>query len=104
MVMLDIFNNSGSTAVEMKDRWVTVTTNTNGVDLSSRDLPQVMQLPDGKTLLLSGGWNTASTRLTSQTIAYSADTNSWNAYANYVEVPFGNRQMWVTISRKWIGF
>lgn len=93
MVMLDVFNNSGSTADEMKDKWVTITTNTNGVDLNSRDFPQIMQLPDDKTLLISGGWNTANTRLTSQTITYNSETNSWKDYANYTEEPYGNRQM-----------
>ncbi|KAG2202471.1 hypothetical protein INT47_013087 [Mucor saturninus] len=93
IVMLDVFNNSGSTADEMMNRWVTVTTNTNGVDLNARDFPQIMQMPDDKTLLISGGWNNAYTKLTSQTITYNSETNSWKNYANYTEAPYGNRQI-----------
>ncbi|KAI7871988.1 uncharacterized protein EV154DRAFT_529417 [Mucor mucedo] len=93
IVMLDVFNSSGSTADEMMNRWVTVTTNTNGVDLKARDFPQIMQMPDDKTLLISGGWNNAYTKLTSQTITYNSETNSWKNYANYTEAPYGNRQI-----------
>ncbi|KAG2202470.1 hypothetical protein INT47_013086 [Mucor saturninus] len=97
MVMLDVFNNSGSTADEMKDRWTTVTTNTNGVKLNSREAPQIMQLDD-KTLLLSGGYNKEYTKLTSQTVTYNSETNSWKEYADYIETPYGNRQIYFASS------
>lgn len=93
MTMLDISNNSGSTADDLKNKWATVTTNPNGLDIKSRDSPQAMQLPDGKTLVLSGGWNNAFTNLVSQTIAFNGENQFWIGYANYTEPPYGNRQM-----------
>lgn len=91
--MLDIRSGSGSTLDELKNQWVTVTTNTNGLDIKTRMYTQSMQLPDGKTLLLSGGWNRDYANLVQQTIAFNGEDLSWQGYANYTESPYGNRQM-----------
>jgi hypothetical protein len=93
MIMLDILSNSEITADELKDKWATVTTYTNGLNIQPRDVPQTMQLPDGKTLLLRGGCNTASSKLAYQTISFNAESHSWEGYANYAEGAYRNRQM-----------
>ncbi|KAI7896273.1 uncharacterized protein EV154DRAFT_492872, partial [Mucor mucedo] len=92
MVMLDIFNNSGSTAEEMKGKWAIIYPNTPA-DLNARQYPQHMQTDD-KTLLISGGNNKATTRLTAQTATYNSETNSWKEYPEYQEGSYGNRQIY----------
>lgn len=93
MVMLDIVNGSGSTLDELKDQWVTVTTFPNGLDITTRAYTQSMQLSDGKTLLISGGWNNDYTNLAVQTLAFNAEDLGWRGFANYTEYPYGDRQM-----------
>ena len=93
LMYLDIVNGSGISTAELATKWTPITSITNGINIQSRDNPQSMVLPDGKTLLLSGGWNSADSKLVSQTIAYNADSNSWSGYPSYTEPPFGVRQM-----------
>ncbi|KAG2234679.1 hypothetical protein INT48_005831 [Thamnidium elegans] len=96
---LDIVYGSGNSTEELATRWTTITANTNGVNnIQSRRNPQSMVLPDGKTMLLSGGWNSDKSGLVSQTIAYNADNNSWSAYPSYTEPPFGVRQIYYASS------
>ncbi|KAG2203960.1 hypothetical protein INT47_007543 [Mucor saturninus] len=92
--MLDIFNSSKSTADQLKDRWETITTNTAGIDLKARDAPQTVQLPDGKTMLMSGGWSSRTSKLSAQTIAFNAENRSWVSYPDYTEAPYGVRQIY----------
>lgn len=95
MNMLDISSNIGSTADALKSKWEKVATASNNLDIQARDSPQFMQMPDGKTLLISGGWIYSNTNLAYQTIAFNGETQTWNSYANYIEGSYGNRQMWV---------
>ncbi|KAI7889480.1 uncharacterized protein EV154DRAFT_514362 [Mucor mucedo] len=98
MVMLDIVNGSGSTLDELKDQWVTVTTFPNGLDITTRAYTQSMQLSDGKTLLISGGWNNDYTNLAVQTLAFNAEDLGWRGFANYTEYPYGDRQIYYASS------
>ncbi|KAG2202458.1 hypothetical protein INT47_013074 [Mucor saturninus] len=98
MVMLDIVNGSGSTLDELKDQWVTVTTFPNGLDITTRAYTQSMQLSDGKTLLISGGWNNDYSNLAVQTLAFNAEDLSWRGFANYTEYPYGDRQIYYASS------
>jgi hypothetical protein len=50
MNMLDISTNIGSTADELKNKWVTISTNTKNLNIRPRYEPQTMLLPDGKTM------------------------------------------------------
>lgn len=95
MIMLDIFNSSGTTADEFKDKWVTVTTNTNGLDIKGRNGISTVPLPDGKSMLLLGGGVTGTTKLASQMIAFNGETKTWQGYPDYTEPPYGSRQMLV---------
>ncbi|KAI9253103.1 hypothetical protein EDC94DRAFT_620243 [Helicostylum pulchrum] len=98
LMYLDIVYGSGNSTKELATRWTTIAANTNGVNIQSRRNPQSMVLPEGKTMLLSGGWNSDKSGLVSQTIAYSADNNSWSAYPSYTEPPFGVRQIYYASS------
>jgi hypothetical protein len=93
MNMLDISSNIGSTSDELKNKWARIATNTNNIDIQPRDSAQTMQMPDGKTLLISGGWIYTNTNLVSQTIAFNGESQSWASYANYTDGTYGNRQM-----------
>lgn len=93
MVMLDIVNGSGSTLDELKNQWVTVTTYPNGLDITTRVFTQSTQLPDGKSLLISGGWNNDYNNLAAQTLVFNGEDLTWRGFANYTEYPYGNRQM-----------
>lgn len=92
--MLDISSYVGSTASELENKWVTVNTAETSINMEHRTNQQSMQLSDGKNLLISGGLTLyTKPALKDQTIVFNADTLSWEAYPNYEEPPFGNRQM-----------
>lgn len=92
--MLDISAYSGSTAEELSDKWVTITTSNNNIDVKKRDGPQSMTLPDGKTMLIIGGtFPDNDSPLVSQTLAFNRETQSWGSYESYEDNNFGPRQM-----------
>lgn len=93
MITLDILNMSKSTADELTNKWSYITTDTHGVDVRARDGPQCVLLPDGETMLLSGGFTAGNNKLNRQAIAYNAKSGSWAEYKDYDEVPYGVRQM-----------
>lgn len=93
MTKLGISANFGSTAEELKKKWAIVNTEINNLNIQARDTPQSMQLPDGKTLLIQGGFSRPNVTSNCYTLAFNGETLSWNKYANYQESPYGNRQM-----------
>lgn len=93
MITLDILNLSQSTADELKTKWTYVTTDTRGADVRPRDGPQSVLLPDGETMIISGGFTPGNNKLNSQAISFNAKSMSWAEYGNYNEVPYGVRQM-----------
>ncbi|KAI9365210.1 hypothetical protein BD770DRAFT_378033 [Pilaira anomala] len=95
---LDIVNNKGLLREELSTKWEPIPPYTNGVEMHLRESSQSMALPDGKTMLLSGGWNSEYTSLISQTIAFNVDRNEWTEYPSYEEPPFGNRQIYSAAS------
>ncbi|KAG2234678.1 hypothetical protein INT48_005830 [Thamnidium elegans] len=96
---LDIVYSSGNSTTELATKWTSISSKINGVNIQSRDHPQSLVLPDGKTMIISGGWSTlGSPLLTAQTIAYNADSNSWSGYPSYTEPPFGVRQIYYASS------
>lgn len=97
MNMLDISNSSGKTADELKTMWSRITTNSGSYEIIPRDTAQTMQMPDGKNLLVSGGWSHTGRKLTSQTLTFDGESQSWNQYQNYTEGSYGNRQMYAKI-------
>jgi hypothetical protein len=91
--VLDIVSNSGNTADELKDKWMTITSNTNGLNIQLKHSPQGMQLPDGKTMLSSGDLSDTYSPSTPMTLAFDSETYSWSSYPEYTEPNFGKRQM-----------
>ncbi|KAI7895694.1 uncharacterized protein EV154DRAFT_494626 [Mucor mucedo] len=94
MITLDILNLSQSTADELKTKWTYVTTDTRGADVRPRDGPQSVLLPDGETMIISGGFTPGNNKLNSQAISFNAKSMSWAEYGNYNEVPYGVRQIY----------
>ncbi|KAG2203961.1 hypothetical protein INT47_007544 [Mucor saturninus] len=94
MITLDILNLSQSTADELKTKWTYVTTDTRGADVRPRDGPQCVLLPDGETMILSGGFTAGNNKLNSQAISFNAKSVSWADYGSYNEVPYGVRQIY----------
>ncbi|KAG2203958.1 hypothetical protein INT47_007541 [Mucor saturninus] len=94
IVMLDIFNSSGTTADEFTNNWVTVAPITNGLDIRGRSGIATVSLPDEKTMLLLGGGESGSTKLTSQMLAFNGETVSWQGYPDYTEEPYGVREIY----------
>lgn len=90
--VLDIAAYSGSTADELNDKWQTISSNISELNIKLPSLPQSMALPDGKSMILSGGmgfYNGSSP----STLAYNSENNSWSIYPEYTEFGYGRRQM-----------
>lgn len=94
MYMLDL--SQSATMAQLANNWTLIQPNTNGVTVDSRKCPQVAQITDSE-IIYSGGYGSSANDnpILDQTIAYSAETNSWSKYPNYVEAPYGNRQMYI---------
>ncbi|KAI8097979.1 uncharacterized protein B0P05DRAFT_522815 [Gilbertella persicaria] len=92
--VLDLTNATGKTASELQSQWRAVSSNTNGVDITARQDPQAMELGDGKSMFLNGGFYPSGGHLADQTIVYNAETNSWSKYNAYTEDPYGIRQIY----------
>lgn len=91
--VLDIVALSGSTADELKDKWrhkssIVYTPNTLMSDYSQR-----MVLPDGESMLLSGGGSLIDNPSAPMTRIYHSETNSWSTFPEYKEPDFGRRRM-----------
>lgn len=93
MNVLDIANYNGSTSKELTSQWEMIVTDTTTVTLESRRNTQTMQYPDGKSMLISGGFSSTDVALKDQTLIFNGETRSWNRSENYVEYPYGSRQM-----------
>jgi hypothetical protein len=78
----------------LRDSWKIVTPNTAGVNTEERGSCQYATV-GGTRLVLSGCYNCISKGgpISNQTIVYDVETNSWKSYPNYLEQPYGNRQM-----------
>lgn len=92
--MLDLTISNGDTAAEIQKKWVTVSSDTNDVNIQARYRPQGIALPDGNGFLLSGGFSSTTTPIVDQTIVYNASTNKWSKYPNFEDRSYGNRQMY----------
>ncbi|KAG2204941.1 hypothetical protein INT46_005367 [Mucor plumbeus] len=92
--MLDLTICNGETAAEIQKKWMTVSSDTNGVNIQARYRPQAIALPDGNGFLISGGYSSTSTSIVDQTIVYNASTNKWSKYQNFEDGSYGNRQIY----------
>ncbi|KAI7893663.1 uncharacterized protein EV154DRAFT_600713 [Mucor mucedo] len=98
MNVLDIANYNGSTSKELTSQWEMIVTDTTTVTLESRRNTQTMQYPDGKSMLISGGFSSTDVALKDQTLIFNGETRSWNRSENYVEYPYGSRQIYYAAS------
>lgn len=92
MTVLDIMANSGITTVELQSKWHLIETDRKGLYIEPRWDPQTMELLDGKTMVISGGFGSQRMNYAYQTLAFNGETQSWSAFANYMDGP-DNRQM-----------
>lgn len=92
--MLDLSTCNGETATEIQKKWLTVSSDTNGVNLQARYRPQAIAFPDGDGFLISGGYSATSKSIADQTIVYNVSTNKWSKYQNFKDGSYGDRQMY----------
>lgn len=93
MSLLDVSNLNGSTPKDLATQWENIETDAKTITLQSRRYAQTVPLPDGKSMLINGGSGPGDMLLANQTLVFNGETRSWSCYENYVEYPYGNRQM-----------
>ncbi|OBZ82670.1 Kelch domain-containing protein 1 [Choanephora cucurbitarum] len=92
--VLDLTNATGKSATELDLQWRPVSSNTNGVDITARQLPQSAAVGDGRRIVFTGGYVPSAERLQDDTIIYDAVENKWSKGASYTEPPYGTRQIY----------
>ncbi|KAI8367177.1 hypothetical protein EDC96DRAFT_564753 [Choanephora cucurbitarum] len=85
MVVLDINKNGGDTIGNLNGQWEPASPATNNIKFGRRAYPQTVALPDGKSLMIQGGYNYQNTTFGDQTIIYSTESNAWSKQPNYVD-------------------
>ncbi|KAI8367172.1 hypothetical protein EDC96DRAFT_543909 [Choanephora cucurbitarum] len=85
MIILDINKNGGDTIGNLNDQWEPASPATNNIKFGKRVLSQAVALPDGKSLMIQGGYSFQNTTFEDQTIIYSAESNAWSKLPNYVD-------------------
>ncbi|KAG2213034.1 hypothetical protein INT47_011183 [Mucor saturninus] len=83
-----------STSKDLSTQWESISTDTGGITLESRRFAQTLQLPDGNSMLISGGSGPGDIILKDQTLIFNGETRTWNRSVNYAEYPYGNRQIY----------
>ena len=91
--MLDVNSNNGTSFQNLINKWEAVAPQSSN-NFGFRAFAQAVPFPDGKRLLLQGGYNYENTPLLDQSIVYNAETNSWDKLPNYYDASNGgDRQM-----------
>ncbi|KAI9364297.1 hypothetical protein BD770DRAFT_439967 [Pilaira anomala] len=81
---LDISKNVVTLSSQLNSLWEDVKPlDPTSVITGRRWYPQSAVTPDGKRLLIQGGFNFDTKPMVHQTIAYNSETNTWEALANY---------------------
>lgn len=94
LIALDINSNNGAPYQNLISQWVAVAPQSSTINFGFRAFAQAVPLPDGKRLLIQGGYNYESSPLTDQSIVYNAETNAWEKFSNYYDANNGgDRQM-----------
>ncbi|KAI8328809.1 hypothetical protein EDC96DRAFT_530140 [Choanephora cucurbitarum] len=95
LIMLDINKNDGKPFGNLINQWENVTPVSNRIVFGRRAFAQTVALPDGKSMMVQGGYNYKSTSIEDQNIVYNAETNAWSIQPNYYEAQNGgNRQIY----------
>ncbi|KAI8372201.1 hypothetical protein BD560DRAFT_395457 [Blakeslea trispora] len=92
--VLDLTNATGKSASELQSSWTTLTSNTNGVDISPRLRPQSAEMGNGRHMFFNGGYTYTTERLKDPNIIYDAVENRWSSHTPYTEPPYGPRQIY----------
>ncbi|KAI8367174.1 hypothetical protein EDC96DRAFT_543911 [Choanephora cucurbitarum] len=85
MIILDINKNGGDTIGNLNSQWEPASPATNNINFGKRTFLQAVALPDGKSLMIQGGYSFKNTTFGDQTIIYSAESNAWTKQPNYVD-------------------
>lgn len=94
LITLDINSNNGAPYQNIISQWVAAVPQSSMINFGFRAFAQAVPLPDGKRLLIQGGYNYESTPLTDQSIIYNTETNTWEKFSNYYDANNGgDRQM-----------
>ncbi|KAF1796000.1 hypothetical protein V8B55DRAFT_1468748 [Mucor lusitanicus] len=94
LTVLDINSNNGSSFQNLINKWEPVAFQSAN-SFGFRAFAQAVPFPDGKRLLLQGGYNYESTPLLDHSIVYNAETNSWDKLPNYYDANNGgDRQIY----------
>ncbi|KAI7893495.1 uncharacterized protein EV154DRAFT_561240 [Mucor mucedo] len=91
--VLDIVAYSGSTADELKNKWQNISSNMNGNNIQFTSHSQNVVLPDGKSMLLSGGEGFIDNSSAPITRVYDSESNSWSIYPEYTDPDSGRRRI-----------
>ncbi|KAI8090131.1 uncharacterized protein B0P05DRAFT_529504 [Gilbertella persicaria] len=95
LVVLDISKNNGQPYQNLISQWSSVTTVPTSIVFERRAFPQAVPLPDGKSLLIQGGYNYRNSTIKDQTIVYNAETNTWSILPDYDDARNGgSRQIY----------
>lgn len=95
LIVLDMAKNKDTTSYQsLNSQWDSIPI---AMNFGKRSVPQVASMPDGKRLLIYGGYNSdATTKLSSQTIAYNTETDVWESLPSFNDAGNGgDRQMYV---------
>ncbi|KAK4516915.1 uncharacterized protein ATC70_000242 [Mucor velutinosus] len=94
LAVLDINNNNGASFQNLISKWESVTPQSSN-NFGFRAFAQAVPFPDGKRLMLQGGYNYGNTPLLDHSIVYNAETNSWDKLPNYYDASNGgDRQIY----------
>ncbi|CAO0796622.1 unnamed protein product [Mucor circinelloides] len=94
LTVLDVNSNNGAPSQNLVNKWESVASQSSN-NFGFRAFPQAVPFPDGKRLLIQGGYNYESTPLLDQSIVYNAETNAWEKLPNYYDASNGgDRQIY----------
>lgn len=94
LIALDMTKNKDTAPYQsLNSQWESIPI---AMDLGKRSVPQVASMPDGKRLLIYGGYNLdKTTKLSSQTITYNTETDVWESLPSFNDATNGgDRQMY----------
>lgn len=101
--MLNLTNRNWTLSDNLKDLWQSSIDIDNNVDLTARTDPQCVVVSDQNRMFINGGFASKNGHLNNTNIMYNALENKWYGQPDYVEDPYGIRQMLVYIS-VWVSF
>jgi N-acetylneuraminic acid mutarotase len=95
MFVLDITKANEASMVTLANSWEVQPTVATDVNTGQLRYESQYVVVGGALLVVSGGRtdDESIAAIADQTIVYNVTSNSWQKYPNYMEAPYGNRQM-----------